>query len=329
MLRWRDQPRRRPPTRSGRSRPSCSARRGPFADVQDRPRRVGDRRREEGRRPGGQRGHRRGGGRRAARRRTNWLRAERVVQLAGRTARPHRGDVAGRAVVTPTSSPRRGSGSRTCSSGSASRSPKVPRSRPTGTTSRRSTCRPTTRRAACTTRSTSTTASPGSRRVLRTHTSPVQIRVMQTDAAADLHDHARAGVPQRDHRRHAPRRLPPDRGPGHRPRHHAGRPRRHDRGVHQGVLRRRLLESRLRPSYFPFTEPSAEFDIQTPIGEWLELGGCGMVHPERACAPAASTPRSGAGSPSASASTAWPRNATPSTTSARCTRNDIRFLEQF
>jgi phenylalanyl-tRNA synthetase alpha chain len=37
--------------------------------------------------------------------------------------------------------------------------------------------------------------------------------------------------------------------------------------------------SRLRPSFFPFTEPSAEFDIQTPSGEWLELGGCGMVHP--------------------------------------------------
>jgi phenylalanyl-tRNA synthetase alpha chain len=37
--------------------------------------------------------------------------------------------------------------------------------------------------------------------------------------------------------------------------------------------------SRLRPSYFPFTEPSAEFDIRTPSGTWLELGGCGMVHP--------------------------------------------------
>ena len=37
--------------------------------------------------------------------------------------------------------------------------------------------------------------------------------------------------------------------------------------------------SRLRPSYFPFTEPSAEFDIRTPTGDWLELGGCGMVHP--------------------------------------------------
>jgi phenylalanyl-tRNA synthetase alpha chain len=37
--------------------------------------------------------------------------------------------------------------------------------------------------------------------------------------------------------------------------------------------------SRLRSSYFPFTEPSAEFDIQRPDGTWLELGGSGMVHP--------------------------------------------------
>ena len=43
--------------------------------------------------------------------------------------------------------------------------------------------------------------------------------------------------------------------------------------------------SRLRPSYFPFTEPSAEFDIRRPDGSWLELAGCGMVHPEvlRSC----------------------------------------------
>ncbi len=39
------------------------------------------------------------------------------------------------------------------------------------------------------------------------------------------------------------------------------------------------VETRLRPSYFPFTEPSAEFDISRPDGSWLELGGCGMVHP--------------------------------------------------
>ena len=37
--------------------------------------------------------------------------------------------------------------------------------------------------------------------------------------------------------------------------------------------------TRLRPSYFPFTEPSAEFDIRRPDGTWLELAGCGMVHP--------------------------------------------------
>jgi len=37
--------------------------------------------------------------------------------------------------------------------------------------------------------------------------------------------------------------------------------------------------TRLRPSYFPFTEPSAEFDMTTASGEWVELGGCGMVNP--------------------------------------------------
>ncbi len=41
----------------------------------------------------------------------------------------------------------------------------------------------------------------------------------------------------------------------------------------------REVKTRLRPSYFPFTEPSAEFDISTPAGDWLELGGCGVVHP--------------------------------------------------
>tara|TARA_B100000686_G_scaffold349975_1_gene444658 strand:- start:667 stop:1665 length:999 start_codon:yes stop_codon:yes gene_type:complete len=41
----------------------------------------------------------------------------------------------------------------------------------------------------------------------------------------------------------------------------------------------RDFASRLRPSYFPFTEPSAEFDILRDDGSWLELAGCGMVHP--------------------------------------------------
>jgi phenylalanyl-tRNA synthetase alpha chain len=50
------------------------------------------------------------------------------------------------------------------------------------------------------------------------------------------------------------------------------------------------VHTRMRPSYFPFTEPSAEFDIECFIcggkgctvckgGGWLEIGGCGMVHP--------------------------------------------------
>jgi phenylalanyl-tRNA synthetase alpha chain len=38
--------------------------------------------------------------------------------------------------------------------------------------------------------------------------------------------------------------------------------------------------ARFRPSYFPFTEPSAEVDVYFPDRQrWIELGGCGMVHP--------------------------------------------------
>lgn len=41
------------------------------------------------------------------------------------------------------------------------------------------------------------------------------------------------------------------------------------------------LQMRFRPSYFPFTEPSAEVDIKLPQrDDWLEVLGCGMVHPE-------------------------------------------------
>jgi phenylalanyl-tRNA synthetase alpha chain len=39
------------------------------------------------------------------------------------------------------------------------------------------------------------------------------------------------------------------------------------------------LKTRFRPHYFPFTEPSGEFDVFFN-GDWLELGGCGMVHPK-------------------------------------------------
>ncbi|WP_440862334.1 tRNA ligase subunit PheS family protein, partial [Streptomyces narbonensis] len=36
-----------------------------------------------------------------------------------------------------------------------------------------------------------------------------------------------------------------------------------------------------RPSYFPFTEPSAEVDIRIkPYSDWLEVIGCGMIHPK-------------------------------------------------
>lgn len=39
------------------------------------------------------------------------------------------------------------------------------------------------------------------------------------------------------------------------------------------------MEIRFRPGYFPFTEPSAEVDIKAKNGKWLEVLGCGMVHP--------------------------------------------------
>ena len=42
----------------------------------------------------------------------------------------------------------------------------------------------------------------------------------------------------------------------------------------------RPAELRFRPSYFPFTEPSAEVDIRWAEGKWLEILGCGMVHPK-------------------------------------------------
>ena len=41
----------------------------------------------------------------------------------------------------------------------------------------------------------------------------------------------------------------------------------------------RKAELRFRPSYFPFTEPSAEVDVRWNEGKWLEILGCGMVHP--------------------------------------------------
>lgn len=66
-----------------------------------------------------------------------------------------------------------------------------------------------------------------------------------------------------------------------------------DRGVDMADLKTTLLqfarvyfgpetEVRLRPSFFPFTEPSAEMEVRIDLGQgprWMELGGCGMVDP--------------------------------------------------
>ncbi|MFH1611852.1 MAG: phenylalanine--tRNA ligase subunit alpha [bacterium] len=54
------------------------------------------------------------------------------------------------------------------------------------------------------------------------------------------------------------------------------------RAIIEEFLRRFFGEEaiiRLRPSYFPFTEPSFEIDVKRPKGDWLEIMGAGMVHP--------------------------------------------------
>ncbi len=118
---------------------------------------------------------------------------------------------------------------------------------------------------------------PGST-VLRTHTSPVQIRVMETVAPPIY-----MIMPGRVFRNETVDAT-------HLAVFHQLEGLVIDRGITLADLAGTIdaftkaffgadFRSRLRPSYFPFTEPSAEFDIQTPSGQWLELGGCGMVHP--------------------------------------------------
>jgi phenylalanyl-tRNA synthetase alpha chain len=55
------------------------------------------------------------------------------------------------------------------------------------------------------------------------------------------------------------------------------------KGVYTDFLRRFFetdeLQVRFRPSYFPFTEPSAEIDMAFRDGRWLEISGAGQVHP--------------------------------------------------
>ena len=114
-------------------------------------------------------------------------------------------------------------------------------------------------------------------RLLRTHTSPVQIRAMRAQ-----------GVPLRII---APGRVYRcDSDMTHTPMFHQVEGLVVDRDVNFANLKavlhqfveaffERTVNLRFRPSYFPFTEPSAEVDIWSESGRWLEILGCGMVHP--------------------------------------------------
>ncbi len=129
----------------------------------------------------------------------------------------------------------------------------------------------------------------GERLLLRTHTSPVQIRAMQSTEPP-----LRIIVPGRTYRC--------DSDMTHTPMFHQVEGLIVDETTHMGHLKGCLIEFcrayfevddvpvRFRPSYFPFTEPSAEVDIgcsraggELKIGagdNWLEILGCGMVHPK-------------------------------------------------
>jgi phenylalanyl-tRNA synthetase alpha chain len=128
----------------------------------------------------------------------------------------------------------------------------------------------------------------GERKLLRTHTSPVQIRTMMTEAPP-----LRVIMPGRTYRC--------DSDQTHTPMFHQVEGLIIDQETHMGHLKWCLEEfakaffevdtirARFRPHFFPFTEPSAEMDIgytrvrnEIRVGEgddWLEILGCGMVHP--------------------------------------------------
>jgi phenylalanyl-tRNA synthetase alpha chain len=125
--------------------------------------------------------------------------------------------------------------------------------------------------------------------LLRTHTSPVQVRVMEQQPPPIY-----SVMPGRCYRRDTV-------DASHLPNFHQIEGLVIDRGITFGDLAGTLdaflkafyggdISTRLRPSYFPFTEPSAELDITCVFCKgagcktcgktgWLELGGCGMVHP--------------------------------------------------
>jgi phenylalanyl-tRNA synthetase alpha chain len=113
--------------------------------------------------------------------------------------------------------------------------------------------------------------------VLRTHTSPVQVRYMEENQPP-----LKIISPGRVYR--------VDSDATHSPMFHQVEGLWVDeevslanlKGVVQDFLQRFFeqdeLQVRFRPSFFPFTEPSAEMDMSWK-GGWLEIGGCGMVHP--------------------------------------------------
>lgn len=122
----------------------------------------------------------------------------------------------------------------------------------------------------------------GSRKLLRTHTSPVQIRTMERHKPP-----IRIVAPGRVYRC--------DSDQTHTPQFHQAEGLVIDTETHMGHLRWVLEEfckaffevdevkMRFRASHFPFTEPSMEVDVSAETigkqGEWLEILGCGMVHP--------------------------------------------------
>ncbi|KPK30660.1 MAG: hypothetical protein AMJ66_09205 [Betaproteobacteria bacterium SG8_40] len=118
----------------------------------------------------------------------------------------------------------------------------------------------------------------GEQHLLRTHTSPIQIHYMEQHRPP-----VRVIAPGRVYR--------VDSDATHSPMFHQLEGLWVDQTATfsdlKGVVREFLrnffeiedLEVRFRPSYFPFTEPSAEIDMTFKDG-WLEIGGCGMVHPQ-------------------------------------------------
>jgi phenylalanyl-tRNA synthetase alpha chain len=113
--------------------------------------------------------------------------------------------------------------------------------------------------------------------LLRTHTSPVQIRALKAHGAP-----LRLIAPGRVYRR--------DSDLTHTPMFTQVEGLVVDRNVSFANLKavlydfaskffERDVELRFRPSYFPFTEPSAEVDVRSESGRWLEILGCGLVHP--------------------------------------------------